>query len=63
MSPPEPVLNAVMPTRSRSKPQKRMRPVKASLSITQSPMNDHSGYLKVAGRFFSKTKWPIQAKP
>jgi hypothetical protein len=29
--------------------------------ITQSPMKLYSGRLKLAGRFFSKAKWPSQA--
>ncbi len=31
--------------------------------IFQSAMNDQSGYLKLAGLFFSMKKWPNQAKP
>lgn len=38
-------------------------PVQMSLYITQSPMKLYSGRLKLAGLFFSKTKWPTQAKP
>ena len=43
--------------------QNRMRPVRMSLNITQSPMNEYSGCLKVAGRFFSKKKCPTHANP
>ena len=38
-------------------------PNKTYLYITQSPMNDQIGWLKVAGLFFSKKKWPTQANP
>jgi hypothetical protein len=31
--------------------------------MTQSPAKLHAGYLNVAGRFFSKPKWPTHAKP
>ena len=34
-----------------------------SLYMTQSPMKLYSGRLKLAGLFFSNTKWPIHAKP
>ena len=36
-------------------------PVSISASIFQSPMNDQSGWVKVAGRFFSTKKCAAQA--
>ena len=43
--------------------QKRILPVHMSLYMTQSPMKLKRGRLKLAGLFFSNTKWPIQAQP
>lgn len=43
--------------------QNRIFPVQMSLYITQSPMKLYSGRLNDAGLFFSKPKWPTQAKP
>ena len=43
--------------------QSETLPVQMSLYMTQSPMKLYSGRLKLAGLFFSKTKWPTQAKP
>ena len=41
--------------------QKRIRPMSMSRHITQSPSRLYQGWLKVAGRFFSKKKCPTQA--
>ena len=38
-------------------------PVNISLYITQSPMNEYKGRLKLAGLLCSKPKWPIHAQP
>jgi len=38
-------------------------PVKMCHAITKSDAKLQSGYVKVAGRFFSIKKWPTQAKP
>ena len=38
-------------------------PVTVSKKSRKSPIRLHSGYLNVAGRFFSKKKCPTQAKP
>ena len=38
-------------------------PVQMSKYMRQSPMKLHSGRRNEAGRFFSNTKWPTQAKP
>src|SRR5581483_2516890 len=38
-------------------------PTIMSFHITQSPARLYQGCEKVAGRFFSKKKWPTQAKP
>ncbi len=43
--------------------QNRILPVQMSLYMTQSPMKLYSGRLKLAGLFFSNTKWPTQAQP
>ena len=40
-----------------------IRPTSIIAHIFQSAMNDQSGYLKLAGLFFSMKKWPTQAKP
>lgn len=44
-------------------PQISTRRRRMSQNMTQSPARLKSGYVKVAGRFFSKKKWPTQAKP
>ena len=41
--------------------QKRIRPMSMSRHITQSPRKLYQGWVKVAGRFFSKKKCPTQA--
>ena len=38
-------------------------PDSINASIFQSPMNDQSGCVKVAGRFFSMKKCPVHARP
>src|SRR5690606_1374137 len=38
-------------------------PLTVSRNRRKSPIKLHSGYLNVAGRFFSKKKCPTQAKP
>ena len=45
------------------KNQNFLWPVKVYLSNRKSPLKLISGYLKVAGLFFSKTKCPTHAKP
>ena len=41
--------------------QNLILPIRMSLYITQSPTNEYSGCLNVAGRFFSKKKCPTHA--
>ena len=46
---------------SRAYPENLIFPVNNWNHMTQSPMNEYSGCLKLAGLFFSKPKCPTQA--
>lgn len=48
---------------NRNDDQNYLYPISISFTILRSPLKLSQGYLKAAGLFFSKKKWPIQENP